>query len=142
MWDSTAKMARAIAAAFENRGIPARLFDLKETHPSEIMSEVVTSRYICVGSPTLNNSILPTVAAFLTYLKALSPKKRVGLAFGSYGWGGQGIEQVNGYLRDSGFDLLEPLKVRYVPEPEALHQMTAKVEQMLASLGGSGAKTS
>jgi flavorubredoxin len=134
MWDSTAKMARAIAAAFESRGIPARLFDLKEAHPSEIMSEVVISRYVCVGSPTLNNSILPTVAAFLTYLRALSPKKRVGLAFGSYGWGGQGVEQVNGYLKDSGFELLEPLKVKYVPEAETLHQLTSKVEQMLASL--------
>ena len=32
---------------------------------------------------------------FLTYLRALSPKERTGLAFGSYGWGGQSIDQVD-----------------------------------------------
>ncbi|MBI5544220.1 MAG: FprA family A-type flavoprotein [Deltaproteobacteria bacterium] len=134
MWDSTAKMARAISGAFENRGVPAKLYDLKESHISEIMTDVVVSRYICVGSPTLNNSILPTVASFLTYLRSLSPKKRVGLAFGSYGWGGQSIEQVNGYLKDCGFDLLEPVKAKYVPDAETLHAITAQVEKALAGL--------
>jgi flavorubredoxin len=134
MWDSTAKMARAIAAGFESRGVRAKLFDLKECHVSEIMTEVVTSRYVCVGSPTLNNNLLPTVAGFLAYLRALSPKKRVGLAFGSYGWGGQSVEQVHQGLSECGFQLLEPLKAKYVPTTETLDALTSKVEQMLDGL--------
>jgi len=135
MWDSTARMARAIAGGFENRGIPVALFDLKDNHVSDIMTELVTSRYLCVGSPTLNNHILPTVASFLAYLKGLSPKKRAGLAFGSYGWGGQSIEVVNNALKDCGIELMgEPLKWKYVPDADALHTMTAKVEQMLAAI--------
>ncbi|HEY3445551.1 MAG TPA: FprA family A-type flavoprotein [Myxococcales bacterium] len=133
MWESTAQMAQAIGAAFDGRGIPWRIYDLKEAHISEIMTEVVTSRYICVGSPTLNNGMLPTVASFLTYLRSLTPKKRVGLAFGSYGWGGQSIEHVNQYLKESGFDLLDPIKVKYVPERETLRAITAKLEQDLAA---------
>lgn len=133
MWDSTAQMARAIAAAFENKGVPTKLYDLKETHVSEIMTDVVVSKYVCVGSPTLNNNLLPTVAAFLTYLRALSPKKRTGLAFGSYGWGGQSIEQVNQGLKECGFELLEPLKAKYVPDDATLSALTAKVEQMLGA---------
>jgi flavorubredoxin len=74
------------------------------------------------------------VAGFLAYLRALSPKKRVGLAFGSYGWGGQSVEQVHQGLKECGFELLEPLKAKYVPEPETLSTLTAKVEQMLAEL--------
>ncbi len=134
MWDSTAQLAQAIGAAFDARGIQWRIYDLKEAHISEIMTEVVTSRYICVGSPTLNNGMLPTVASFLTYLRSLTPKKRVGLAFGSYGWGGQSIEHVNQYLKESGFELLEPVKVKYVPDREALRGVTEKVEQALAAL--------
>jgi flavorubredoxin len=134
MWGSTAQLAKAIGAAFDGRGISWRIYDLKEAHISEIMTEVVTSKYICVGSPTLNNGMLPTVAAFLTYLRSLSPKKRVGLAFGSYGWGGQSIEHVHQFLKDSGFDLLEPIKVKYVPDLETLRGVTAKLEQALAAL--------
>ncbi|MGC4120847.1 MAG: FprA family A-type flavoprotein [Myxococcales bacterium] len=133
MWESTARVAEAIGGAFDSRGIPWRIYDLKEAHISEIMTEVVTSRYICVGSPTLNNGMLPTVASFLTYLRSLTPKKRVGLAFGSYGWGGQSVEHVNQYLKESGFDLLEPIRVKYVPEKETLAAITAKLEQELAA---------
>ncbi len=134
MWDSTAKMARAIGGAFENRGIPVALFDLKDNHISDIMTELVTSKYLCVGSPTLNNHILPTVAGFLAYLKGLSPKKRVGLAFGSYGWGGQSIDVVDAALKDCGFEMLgAPLRHKYIPTAEALHEMTGQVEQFLSS---------
>jgi flavorubredoxin len=126
-------MARAIAAGFENQGVRARLYDLKEAHISEIMTEVVTAKYLCVGSPTLNNSLLPTVAAFLAYLRGLSPKKRVALAFGSYGWGGQSIDMIHEQLAACGFELLEPIKARYVPVPEVLDGVAAKVEQVIAA---------
>ena len=63
---------------------------LKENHISNVMDVFMDCRYVCVGSPTLNSQMLPTVAAFLTYMRGLSPKNdnRVGLAFGSY-WPGR-----------------------------------------------------
>jgi len=131
MWGSTEKLARTIGDAFENCGIPSRYFNLQHTHISHVMTEVVAARYICVGSPTMNNSLLPSVAAFLTYLKALSPKKRVGLAFGSYGWSGQSVDQVGEYLRDSGFEMMEPVRTKYIPDEETLSKVRAEVERML-----------
>jgi len=83
MWKSTQMMAQAIAQGFENRGIKARMLNLQTNHISDIMTDVMDAKYICVGSPTINSSILPTVAAFIYYLKGLSPKERIGLAFGS-----------------------------------------------------------
>ncbi|HPQ90132.1 MAG TPA: FprA family A-type flavoprotein, partial [Candidatus Mcinerneyibacteriales bacterium] len=91
MWKSTEKMAFSIASAFEAKGYKVRLMSLQENHISDIMTELLDARTLCVGSPTLNNNMLPTVAAFLTYLKGLSCGGREALAFGSYGWGGQSI---------------------------------------------------
>ncbi|MBM4399168.1 MAG: FprA family A-type flavoprotein, partial [Candidatus Cloacimonetes bacterium] len=91
-----------------------------------------TARYICVGSPTLNSSILPTVAAFIYYLKGLSPKDRIGLAFGSYGWGGQSIDILQNLLGDEkecGFAMMQPVKVQYIPDEETLTKITQQVEQ-------------
>jgi len=85
MWGSTKKIAFAIQDKFEEKGIKADMFNLQFNHISDIMSELLTAKYICVGSPTLNNNILPTISGFLTYLKGLSPKNRIGLAFGSFG---------------------------------------------------------
>ena len=131
MWESTAKMAYAIAAGFESRGIRAKKINLSRTHISEVMTDVVTAKYICVGSPTLNSNLLPTVAAFLTYLRALSPKKRVGFAFGSYGWSGQSIDQVSDGLKECGFEVLESIKVKYIPDNQALQSITEKVRSII-----------
>lgn len=87
-----------------------------------------------MGSPTINSSILPTVAAFLYYLKGLSPKDRVGLAFGSYGWGGQSIpilHQLLGDPKECGFDMLDPIKVQYVPDAATLTNITKELEQKI-----------
>ncbi len=131
MWDSTKKMARAIMRAFENRGIHTRLMNLKKNHISDVMTEVLTAKYICVGSPTLNNNMLPTVAAFLVYLKGLAPKNKIALAFGSYGWGGQSIQQIEDVFTSCKFDLIEQIKVQYIPDDNALTEITRKVESAI-----------
>jgi flavorubredoxin len=132
MWNSTRKMAYAVAKAFENRGMAVRMLDLKANHISDIMTEALTAKYICVGSPTLNNNMLPSVAAFLTYLKGLAPKGRTGLAFGSYGWGGQSVAQVEESLAEAGCAVMEKIRLQYVPDENALGEITRKVEAAIA----------
>ena len=134
MWKSTQRMAQAIYETFEKLGIRAKLLNLQQTHISDIMTEIIDARFIAVGSPTLNSSILPTVAAFIYYLKGLSPKNRIGLAFGSYGWGGQSIPILQNLLGDPkecGFEMLEPLKVQYIPSNEDLEALKTNLEQQI-----------
>lgn len=107
MWHSTETIAKTIAEAFFAKGIRAMLFDLKENHISDIVTEMLDSEYIAVGSPTLNNNMMPNVAAFLCYAKGLAPRKngRKAFAFGSYGWGGQSIALVQKELEEAGFTI-------------------------------------
>ncbi len=128
MWNSTQKIAEAIKAVFEEKGMAAKLMDLRNTHISDVMARVLTAKYICVGSPTLNNGLLPMVSAFLTYMKGLAPKNRIGLAFGSYGWGGQSVSQIDEILRSCGFNMLEPVKAQYVPKEGDLNRIKEKLE--------------
>ena len=120
MWKSTEKLAKIIYSAFEEKGYSIQYMPLQENHISDIMTQVLDAEYICVGSPTLNNNIMANVAAFLTYLKGLSPKKRKAIAFGSYGWSGQSVGQVEEYLKESGFDVVETVKVQYIPDSDTL----------------------
>jgi flavorubredoxin len=132
MWKSTEKVAFAIQNAFENKNIFARMFNLQHNHISDIMTEVLTAKYICVGSSTLNKNMLPTVAAFLTYFKGLAPKGRKGLAFGSYGWAPFGVKQVDEALQSCKFEMMEIVQVQYVPDPSILKDITAKVESQIS----------
>ena len=130
MWTSTEKIAHVISDVFEEKGISVRMADLRTNHISDVMTQLLTSKYICVGCPTLNNGLLPTIAAFLEYMKGLAPKNRVGIAFGSYGWGGQSIGRIEEVLKGCGFEMLESIKQQYIPDKDVLESMVRE------SLGG------
>lgn len=135
MWHTTEAMARAITEAFMEMGIPARLYDLKVNHVSDIMTEVLSARYIAVGSPTLNKQMMPTVAAFLCYMKGLAPAGRVGIPFGSYGWMQAGPKDVAAALEACGFQL--PCGViahQWVETPEGLDEVRDTVKAAIVPL--------
>jgi len=133
MWNSTRKMAFAIADGFSRKGIPFKMRCLQTNHISDIMTDVMEAKYICVGSSTLNNNMLPTVSGFLTYLKGLAPKNRIGLAFGSYGWGGQSAGQIEAVLTEMKCELLlEKERIQYVPDEEELKALTEKIVKALS----------
>ena len=105
-------------------GIPARLLDLKVNHISDIMAEVLNARYIAVGSPTLNKTMMPTVASFLCYMRGLAPAGRVGIPFGSYGWAPMGPNEVYQALESCKFTLPEaPLTHQWVEDEEGLNAL-------------------
>jgi flavorubredoxin len=121
MWGSTERIAYALREGMERIGIPVTMRNLKTNDVSDIMTDVLSSRAVLVGSPTLNNGILPTVAAFLTYLEGLRPKKRIGFAFGSYGWGGQAVKKIETVLENLKWELpFEGINFQYVPEEDEL----------------------
>ena len=134
MWESTAKMAKAICEAFIEEGVPAQYVDLKRRHESDIMTEFLDAKYICIGSPTLNSQMLPSVAGFLTYMRGLSPKndQRVGLAFGSYGWAPLGPKNVGKVLEECGFQLpVDTLTQNWIPSQEVLDGIQQTVRTMI-----------
>ncbi|UCH89672.1 MAG: FprA family A-type flavoprotein [Thermoplasmata archaeon] len=124
MWGSTQKMAYKLMEGLEEQGIPTTIRNLKNTHISDVMIDVLTSRAILVGSPTLNNGMLPSIGAFLTYIKGLRPRNRIGFAFGSFGWGGQAVGEIEKVLTDLRWELpVESLKLKYIPDEDELYKM-------------------
>ncbi len=121
MWHSTQQMAEAIVAGLAEAGVYAVPMDLRRTDRSDIMTEVLDARAVVMGSPTLNNQLFPTVSDFLTYMKGLKPKNKVGAAFGSYGWSGEAVRLITEELQNMKFDVVEPgLRIQYVPDAEGL----------------------
>ncbi|MCL2433503.1 MAG: FprA family A-type flavoprotein [Clostridia bacterium] len=113
MWGTTGKLAQQLYDEYTEKGITAELLDLSQTHHSTAMAKLLEAQYICVGSPTLNNQMMPSVSGFLTYMCGLKPKNRTGRAFGSYGWSGESVVQINKQLADCGFDMLPPVKAQW-----------------------------
>ena len=131
MWHSTEILAKTITEAFAAKNIPTNYYDLKFTPLSDIVTDIFTSKYLAVGSPTINNQMMPTVAKFLNYLKGLRPVNHKGFAFGSYGWGGQSIQLVEDELKAAGVEIiLDKIRIANLPTYEQLEEVTKKILEL------------
>jgi flavorubredoxin len=123
MYNSTERIARSIEEGLNSSGVETRIFCLRNSDWSEIMSEVLDAKAVVVGSSTLNNLPLPSVGGFLTYLRGLRPRGRTGFAFGSFGWGGGAVKYISEQLKDSGLELpLDGFQIKFVPDSKVLEE--------------------
>ena len=132
MWHSTEIMANAVQEIFEENGYKTTLRNLQHNHISDIMTELIDTEYICVGSPTLNSTMMPSVAGFLTYMSGLAPKGRKAISFGSYGWGGKTMEEINNFFEKSGFDIIASEKIKYIPGEEELDEFKKLLSEKIS----------
>ena len=132
MWQSTATMARAILDGASKSDVEVKLFSIRASDLTTLATEVLEAGAIAFGSPTLNRTMMPQMAALLSYLKGLRPMGKSAVAFGSYGWAKGGAKEVDAALRELKFDMLsEAIQVQFVPGAETLEQCR-KAGRMLA----------
>ncbi|MDI6744339.1 MAG: FprA family A-type flavoprotein [Thermodesulfovibrionales bacterium] len=119
MWHSTERMTALVMQGIKDEGIDCTVIKLRATPGSVAVKELWKSRGCLIGTPTLNNTIFPSVAGFLTYLRGLRPKNRIMGAFGSYGWGGGAVKEVYQEFKKMGLETVEPgMQVIYKPSSE------------------------
>ncbi|MDW5562776.1 MAG: FprA family A-type flavoprotein [Methanomassiliicoccus sp.] len=119
MWNSTRIMADEIAEGIASEGVSVEVLKLTSTDRSEVMMKVLEARAVVVGTPTLNNTMYPSVADMVYYMKGLRPTGRLGAVFGSYGWAGGATKQVHDLMKGGGLEMpFEDLQVRYIPHDE------------------------
>ncbi len=121
MWHSTGKMAEAIGEGLAAAGIAHSIRNASVTDRNDLMTEIFQSTGIIVGSSTVNNGILPTLAPLLHDIKGHKFKNKVGAAFGSYGWSGESTVVLEDFLRSGGVEVVaEGVKAKWRPGPEKL----------------------
>ena len=123
MWQSTRKMAEAIADGIREAS-PAttvKLFNIARDDKNDVLTEIFQSRAVLVGSPTINYGHSFAIAGLLEMMKGLKFKKKKGAAFGSYGWSGDAVKQLNALLTEAGFELVnDGIAKLWVPDDAAL----------------------
>ena len=137
MWDSTRMMARAIEDGLTEGGVHARVFNATATDRADIAAELIDAAALIVGSPTLNNTLFPTIADVLAYIRGLNPQGLVGAAFGSYGWSGEAVRAISAQLDEIKIEpVAEGLRVNYVPKQADLEECRALGLKVAERIGG------
>ena len=138
MHHSTQKMAHALAEGLISGGMDVKVFYLHEDERSEIAKEILTSKGICVGIPTINDAPYPSVGDIIYYLKGLrfdrTGRRRGAVTFGSMGGRGGAVQKIADELTEAGFDVATRKEVLFVPTEEELDEMFEIGQQFAGSL--------
>lgn len=123
MWGATKKMAQAIGRGLENKGIGAKVLNIGKKDRNDLITEVFKAKGVIVGSSTINKGILSDTAALMEMIKGLQFKRKVGTAFGSYGWSGESVGLLEKWLQEAGIAVVQPgIKAEYEPTEENLEK--------------------
>ena len=125
MWNSTRRMAEGLAEGIKSADekIVVKLFSSARADKNDIIKEVFKSKAILVGSSTINNGILSSVAGILEEIRGLRFKGKSAAAFGSYGWSGEGVKMITELLKEGGFKIIgDGLRELWNPNRESFER--------------------
>jgi flavorubredoxin len=124
MWGSTEKVANALFTGLASEGVEVKIHSLTSSHNSDVIADILEAKAVLVGTPTLNNGLFPSISSFLTYMKGLKPKNKIGAVFGSFGWGGGAKRAAEEEMKAAGIDLVESeLDFKFRPTEEELEKV-------------------
>jgi flavorubredoxin len=126
MHGSTQKMAHAVAEGVISEGADVKVYYLHEDERSEIVKDILDSKAVAFGIPTIYDEPFPSVGDIIYYLRGLKFNrtgiKRTAITFGSMGGKGGAPHILREDLEKCGFDVKDEYEIYYVPTADELER--------------------
>ncbi|MGB9936993.1 MAG: FprA family A-type flavoprotein [Methanobacterium sp.] len=127
MHGSTQKMAHALAEGIIGEDVDVKMYFLHDDERSEIVKDILDSKAILFGIPTIFNKPYPSIGDLMYYLEGLmfnrTGFKRLALSFGSMGWAGGAVKKIATDLEKCGFEVFDTSQINYVPSNNELDNL-------------------
>ncbi|MDR0912034.1 MAG: FprA family A-type flavoprotein [Methanobrevibacter sp.] len=138
MHHSTQKMAYSIAEGIMSEGFEVKTYFMHEDQRSDAMSDVLESKAIGIGSPTMMNNPFPSLGDIIYYLNCLNFKStgiaKKAIVFGSKGWGGGATKKLTTDLETAGFEIFDSYDTLNIPHDDELEQCYNLGKELAKSL--------
>lgn len=120
----TKKIAEKIKEGIDSiDNIQVKLYDLVEVDKDIVMKDIESAKGILFGSPTIVSDTLPPIWNILTSLNPVIHKGKIAGAFGSYGWSGEAVPNIESRLKQLRLKMpVEGLKILFNPSETDLEQ--------------------
>jgi flavorubredoxin len=123
MWNSTEAMVKQMAETLASEGVEIVLYNLAIADIGDLAKDLVDSRAIIIGAPTVLGEAHPLAVYAAHLLKLLRPPVRYAVFLSSYGWGGGAVRQIQSMLDDLGIEVVGTLEINGPPTEEHIRQV-------------------
>jgi len=115
MWNSTEAMVKTMVETLLSESIEVSLYNLSNADIGDIAKDLVDSKGIVLGTPTVLGGMHP-VALYGAYLvRALRPPLKYGVVLSSYGWSGGAVKQASEILAPTKIEILGTARINGPP---------------------------
>jgi anaerobic nitric oxide reductase flavorubredoxin len=99
--------------------ITIKIYNIAKSDQNDVITEVFKSKTVVMGSPTISNSMLHTMAGIIHLMKEMKFKNKKAAVFGCYGWSGESTKALKKHLESAGFEVMdEELRIQWQPDEE------------------------
>lgn len=140
MHHSTEKLAFQIAEGIISEGVEAVMYHMENDYESEVVTDILDSKAIALGAPTMMNKPFPRIGNIMYWLDCLNFKgttsEKNALIFSSKGWGGGAVKKLQDDLESAGFTILDTLDAVFVPDDDVYEEAYQKGVELAKSIKG------
>ena len=138
MHHSTEKLAYQIAEGIMSEGVSVEMYFLQEDGPDDVITDILDSKAIAIGAPTMMNKPFPRIGNMMYWLDCVNFKgtdsEKSALIFSSKGWGGGAVAKLQSELETAGFKVVDTLDVVFVPDESVLDEAFEKGAELARSI--------
>ncbi len=131
MWNSTEAMIGAMVETLLGEGIEVSLHNLVNADIGDVARDLVDSRAIVLGAPTVLGGMHPVAIYAAHLVRALRPPVKYGVVLSSYGWGGGAVKQAAEILGPTKMELVGALEINGPPSADDYDKI-AEIGKQLA----------
>jgi flavorubredoxin len=136
MWQSTEAMVKAMVESLLAEGLEVSLHNLVYADLGDVAKDLVDSRAIVLGTPTVLGGMHPLAIYAAHLVKALRPPLKYGAVLSSYGWGGGAVKQAAEILEPTKMEVVGAVEINGPPTDEVYGQVAELGRQLAAKVKG------
>jgi flavorubredoxin len=120
MYGNTEAVMNAVAQGISQTDVPVEVFDVSRTHVSYILPSLWTKKGVMIGAPTYEVSLFPPMAQVLSTAAHKRIKNKKTAYFGSHGWSGGALREIQNIISPLKWDLLDTFEFVGSASPQEL----------------------
>ena len=131
-YGNTEEMAIFLKEKVEAKGYVANITEITSSPLEESIAKLEKAKGFMIGSPTINQDAVKPSWDLLSLVSPIINRGKIAMAFGSYGWSGEGVKMLTSRLKDLKIKAVEPgVSFCFVPSEEDYKNAEEAVDKFL-----------
>ncbi|MBC5626114.1 FprA family A-type flavoprotein [Clostridium sp. NSJ-49] len=130
-YHNTEMMANFFKKKLEDKGFKADVTEITTIPLEESIEKISKAKGFLIGSPTINKDAVKPAWDLLSLVSAITNRDKVAMAFGSYGWSGEGVPMLTERLKSLKIKTAPGYKFCFVPSEEKYEEAEDYLDEFI-----------